>query len=179
MHVYDDHEFENDWAAGTTGLFDYAVEPFISYQADGNPPPVKPGKSWYIFSQSDIEFFVADTRVYRSDNSIPDGEEKTMLGPEQLSDLEEWLGKENGKWKVFVTSVPFTRNWRGEESVDSWAGYLFERRRILELMWKVENVIIISGVCCSTSFSGQILINNRIDTNMQQQPSPHPSPIRQ
>jgi alkaline phosphatase D len=45
-----------------------------------------------------------------------------------------------------VSSVPFTRNWRGPESIDSWAGYLNERQVILDKMWKTEGVVVISGV---------------------------------
>lgn len=69
-----------------------------------------------------------------------------MLGEEQMDDLREWLETVKG-WKAFVSSVPFTRNWRGPEEIDSWAGYLWERERILELMWGIGGAVVISGVC--------------------------------
>jgi len=77
-----------------------------------------------------------------------------MLGSQQLEDLLGWLETEKGRLKVLVSSVPFTRNWRGVESRDSWAGYLWERERVLEGMWRTEGVVVISGVsfCFCLSF---------------------------
>lgn len=145
VHTYDDHEFENDWAQNTTGLFVDAVGPWGSYQGGGNPEG-NGGKSWYTFSRGDVDFFVADARKYRDANEKDDGPGKSMLGKQQIDDLREWLKNAKG-WKVFVSSVPFTRNWRGPEEIDSWAGYLWERERILELMWGNGGAVVISGVC--------------------------------
>lgn len=95
-----------------------------------------------------------DTRRYRSEESLTDDPDKSMLGPQQLEDVLGWLEAET-KLKVLVSSVPFTRNWRGPESIDSWAGYMYERRVILESMWKTEGVVVISGV--SLLFHSSIL----------------------
>jgi len=68
-----------------------------------------------------------------------------MRGEERLTDLEHWLETEP-KWKVLVIGVPFTRNWRScSDEVDSRGGYLFERQRLLEIMWRTEEVVIMSG----------------------------------
>ena len=75
-----------------------------------------------------------------------------MLGSQQLEDLLGWLETEKGRLKVLVSSVPFTRNWRGVESRDSWAGYLWERERVLEGMWRTEGVVVISGVSFAFPF---------------------------
>ncbi|KAK1723053.1 PhoD-like phosphatase-domain-containing protein [Colletotrichum acutatum] len=145
LHVYDDHEIINDWAANETGLYQSAMRPYWSYQGHANPPSqYGVGKTHYTFRRGDVSFFVLDTRRYRSAENMADGPEKTMLGAAQLADLREWLETEK-LWKVVVSSVPFTRNWRGPDSADSWSGYLWERDMILEMMRQTDGVIILSG----------------------------------
>ncbi|PVH74694.1 PhoD-like phosphatase [Cadophora sp. DSE1049] len=148
IHAYDDHEITNDWAgngnAGEMALYASAMTPWNAYQAAGNPPPLQPNGTYYTFSRGDVSFFVLDTRRFRSPEHLSDGPEKTMLGHQQLNDVLTWLATEK-KLKVLVSSVPFTRNWRGPESRDSWAGYLFERQKMLEAMWRTEGVVVVSG----------------------------------
>lgn len=127
------------------------MEPFYVYQHSVNPPAPRPGATYYTFNHGTASFFMMDSRRFRSDNFAPDGPEKTMLGKTQKADLLKWLRKDEPgvQWKILVTSVPFTKNWRfGSE--DTWAGYLHERREILDEMWKVGaegrgGVIILSG----------------------------------
>ncbi|UQC81170.1 PhoD-like phosphatase [Colletotrichum lupini] len=145
LHVYDDHEIINDWAANETGLYQSAMKPYWSYQGHANPPSqYGVGKTHYTFRRGDVSFFVLDTRRYRSAENMADGPEKTMLGAAQLADLRKWLETEKS-WKVVVSSVPFTRNWRGPDSADSWSGYLWERDMILEMMRQTDGAIILSG----------------------------------
>ncbi|OLN96124.1 Alkaline phosphatase D 2 [Colletotrichum chlorophyti] len=145
LHVYDDHEIINDWAGNETGLYQAAMKPFWDYQGHANPPTrFGEGKTYYTFRRGDISFFVLDTRRYRSSEAMEDGPSKTMLGASQLADLEEWLRAEK-LWKVVVSSVPFTRNWRGPDAADSWSGYLWERNRILDAMRQTDGVVILSG----------------------------------
>ena len=151
LHVVDDHEIANDWSGNTTGVYPFAMEPFYVYQHSVNPPAIRPGATHYIFNHGTASFFMMDTRRFRNYNHAPDGPEKSMLGPQQLDDLLTWLRKnEPGiQWKIVISSVPFTKNWRfrGE---DTWAGYLHERRIILEEMWKIGaegrgGVVVLSG----------------------------------
>ena len=75
-----------------------------------------------------------------------------MLGEQQLTDLLAFLKKPEPKgvrWKIVVSSIPFTKNWR-VNSMDTWAGYLNERQKLLEAMWDVGlrggcGVVILSG----------------------------------
>ncbi|KZL78654.1 alkaline phosphatase family protein (PhoD-like phosphatase) [Colletotrichum tofieldiae] len=145
LHVYDDHEIINDWAANETGLYQSAMRPFWAYHGHANPPSqFGRDATYYTFCRGDVSFFVLDTRRYRSAESLEDGPEKTMLGAVQLSDLQNWLRTEKS-WKVVVSSVPFTRNWRGPDAADSWSGYLWERDMILDAMRQTDGVIILSG----------------------------------
>ncbi|GAB1737062.1 hypothetical protein NU219Hw_g747t1 [Hortaea werneckii] len=159
IHVYDDHEVANDWDKNTTGVFPAANDPYEHYHIAVNPPPVRKGETYFSFTQGPATFFMLDTRRYRSPNDGTNGSDpvtgeptKTMLGQTQLNDLLEWLKRsepEGVRWKVLVSSIPFTKNW-WFGAQDTWRGYLGERQIILEHMWDVGlrggvGVIVLSG----------------------------------
>ena len=159
LHVYDDHEIANDWDKNTTGVFEAANDPYRHYHTSVNPPAVRTDASYFSFTQGPATFFMLDTRRYRSPNDNTNGSDpitgkptKSMLGKQQLSDLLAWLKRREApgvRWKIVVSSVPFTKNW-AVNGQDSWRGYLGERELILEAMWDVGlrggiGVIILSG----------------------------------
>lgn len=159
IHIYDDHEFANDWSGNTTGIFTAANDPYKHYHTSVNPPEVRRGESYFSFTQGPATFFMLDTRRYRSPNDKTNGSDpmtgeptKSMLGATQLHDLLAWLKRSEApgvKWKIVVSSVPFTQNW-WYGAQDTWRGYLGERQIILEAMWDVGlaggvGVIILSG----------------------------------
>lgn len=166
LHVYDDHEIANDWDANTTGLYPAAFDPYHHYHLSVNPPlflstSVSPADlvtdkslpTWSIFNQGPASFFVLDTRRYRSSNNHkPDDSNASMLGTAQLVSLLTWLSApvpEGVHWKVVISSVPFTKNWH-VNAQDTWANYLPERQRILEVMWTATTVsgigiVVLSG----------------------------------
>lgn len=155
IHVIDDHEIENDWDKNTTAPYLNAMDPWNLYHGSVNPPQARPHTTYYTFTQGPASFFMLDTRRYRTSERPldPTSPEKTMLGSEQLASLFNFLSTApppGVKWKIVVSSVPFTRNWR-INSQDTWAGYLYERQRILEAMWDASSsmsgigVVILSG----------------------------------
>ena len=159
IHVYDDHEVANDWDGNTTGIFAAANDPYQHYHIAANPPPVRPGETYFSFTQGPAAFFMLDTRRYRSPNDNTNGSDpitgeptKTLLGEKQLPDLLAWLKRSEPagvRWKILVSSIPFTKNW-WFGAQDTWRGYLGERQIILEAMWDVGlrggiGVIILSG----------------------------------
>lgn len=153
IHVIDDHEIENDWNGNMTGVAVPAYDAFTHYHVSVNPPAHRDSHTYFSFAQGPAQFFLLDTRRYRSpESSNPDDESKTMLGDLQLGDLLAWIRKpapSGVHWKIIVTGVPFTKNWQfGSE--DTWGGYLFERRKILEAAWDLSSssgvgVVILSG----------------------------------
>jgi alkaline phosphatase D len=152
IHVLDDHEIANDWDKNTTGVYVSASDPWEHYHVAANPPPARIGHTWFTFTQGPASFFLMDTRRYRSpENDDPNDAEKTMLGKDQLTDLLKFLvaPTPNGvKWKIVVSSIPFTKNWRFGGK-DTWGGYLVERKIILEAMWEAGargiGVVVLSG----------------------------------
>ncbi|KAL6704530.1 hypothetical protein ACN47E_008159 [Coniothyrium glycines] len=153
IHVIDDHEIQNDWNSNMTGVAVPAYDAFTHYNAAVNPPPHRKGHTYFSFVHGPAEFFLLDTRRYRSPASAdPNDPSKTMLGAQQLSDLLAWITKPppNGvHWKFIVTGTPFTKNWHfGSE--DTWGGHLHERRAVLEASWTLSSshdigVVILSG----------------------------------
>jgi alkaline phosphatase D len=161
IHVYDDHEIQNDWSANTTAPFESAFDAYELYHTSVNPPPVRPKTSYFSFTQGPATFFLLDTRRYRSPNSEPDTTDpstgvptKSMLGAQQRADFLAWLRRPEPagvRWKIVVSSVPFTMNW--QLTGDTWAGFLAERQILLEAMWDVGaregasamGVVILSG----------------------------------
>lgn len=163
IHMFDDHEIQNDWDANSTGVYSTAVAPYHHYQAAANPPLAKrsgvsgqlarKNATYYSFAQGPASFFMLDTRSYRSSNSEPfHSANKTMLGDIQLEDFLEWLRRpepKGVKWKIVASSVPFTKNWR-VNTKDTWGGFLVERQRVLEAMWDASyqlgvGIVVLSG----------------------------------
>ncbi|KAF2790801.1 Metallo-dependent phosphatase [Melanomma pulvis-pyrius CBS 109.77] len=153
IHVIDDHEIRNDWSGNTTGVYGAAYDAFTNYHASANPPAHRDGQTYFSFTHGPAQFFLMDTRRYRSPaNKNPNDESKSMLGQQQLSDLLTWLQKPTPHgvhWKIIISSVPFTKNWQfGSE--DLWGGHLVERRKILEAAWDIGaergvGVVVLSG----------------------------------
>ncbi|KAL9098951.1 MAG: hypothetical protein Q9163_005480 [Psora crenata] len=155
LHVIDDHEIANDWDRGLAHPYPEARDPWDIYHASVNPPQAEINASYFTFTQGPASFFMLDTRRYRtpSASNPATSPNKTMLGPAQLSSLLHFLQREEAagiKWKFVISSIPFTRNWR-VNSKDTWAGYLHERREVLEAMWDVSlrgdgvGVVLLSG----------------------------------
>lgn len=160
IHVLDDHEIRDDWSSNRTGIYEAAVDPWQLYHTRANPPParragtqeVRPGATYFEFTQGPASFFMLDTRSYRSSNWLPfEAEDKTMLGADQLEDFLAYLRRpepQGVKWKVVASSVPFTKNWP-VNTQDTWGGFMHERRLVLEAMWDVAakgvGVIVLSG----------------------------------
>ena len=173
LNVIDDHEIANDWDRGWEKPYPAAIDPFNIYHHSVNPPHLG-NASYYTFTQGPASFFLLDTRRYRTpvwEQSHNDST-KTMLGAKQLQEVLLWLAKPEPagiRWKILVTSVPFTRNWR-LNAQDTWSGYLAERQTILEAMWDTVSkpsgpgIVILSGdrhEFSATSFPAPILDNKR------------------
>lgn len=168
IHVIDDHEIANDFdtnaqKAGKDKIYQAAIEPWHHYQGAANPPlahqagvynKARQNATYFEFTQGPASFFMLDTRRYRDLNSaLPaHARGKTMLGEQQLADLLAFLARpvpRGVKWKFVVSSVPFTKNWK-VNNMDTWAGFLDERQKILDAMWDVGlkggvGVVVLSG----------------------------------
>jgi alkaline phosphatase D len=143
--MWDDHEIVNDHDAGRAGRYLPARTAFDDYVASHNPAPVRAGELYFVFRAADVDFFVLDTRSYRSPQAWPDDSAKTMLGANQKTDLENWLVGSGAQFKVVVSSVPF--HHLGIRHRDAWSGYATERAEIFEFIRQrnIPGVVILSG----------------------------------
>lgn len=154
--MWDDHEVKNDFSGPTEPLMPLGRKAFQEYwpiQTNQNDPH-RLYRS--IRFGADVEFFLLDTRQYRSKNSEMDGPKKTMLGSSQMRWLLDGLASSDATWKIVVTSVPLSIPKEGRGSTrghDGWAGgpdqtgFERERQVIVDtiLKHKVKNVVFLSG----------------------------------
>ncbi|KLJ09505.1 hypothetical protein EMPG_15062 [Blastomyces silverae] len=156
LHTLDDHEIANDWHLGNmTDPYPAAFDPYRHYHMSVNPPidkspfSIPVNTTYFSFTNGPASFFMLDTRTYRSE---PSQENSTMLGSAQLNSLLAFISRQEPagvEWKIVTSSVPFAKNWRvGTE--DTWGGFLGERRRIFDAIWRAERelgirVVLLSG----------------------------------
>ena len=117
---WDDHEVKNDFAGTTEPLMPVGRQAFLDYfpivTGSDDPHRMYRAVRWGRL----LEIFILDTRQYRSDNGMPDGRKKTMLGPEQRMWLLDSVSASTATWKLVVTSVPLSVSTGSPERRDSW-----------------------------------------------------------
>lgn len=144
MSIWDDHELLNNYESRKLGhVFDAASEVYERYLSSANPKTFSDMYAkYYTFEMASLPFFVLDTRTFRDSSASP----PTMLGKTQLKRLLAWIQQQNSDWRFIVSSVPFTVNWRDN---DTWRGYMEERDMILDAIRQLNDrnvkVIILSG----------------------------------
>jgi alkaline phosphatase D len=77
------------------------------------------------FNWGACDFFMLDTRSFRSPNRQGDGLDKTILGTAQKAWLKDGLKQSKAAYKFVITSVPFQGG--GE---DTWGAFKAERQEI-------------------------------------------------
>ena len=156
IHVIDDHEIANDWDLRDADPYPAAIDPYKIYHQSLNPPPppnLPLETTYFQFTHGPAQFFMLDTRSYRSPSrgSSPWDASKTMLGVTQYDALRRFLMAApplGVHFKFLISSIPFTKNWR-VNAADTWAGYLYERQALLELMWEASSTYPISFIILS------------------------------
>ncbi|WP_407701332.1 alkaline phosphatase D family protein [Virgibacillus dakarensis] len=174
--TWDDHEVENNYA-DVIPEKDQSVGEFIerriaAYQAYYEHMPLRRSSMphgadmqlYRSFSYGDLaNFFVLDTRQYRSDQangdtSSPQTPEsldpsRTLLGEKQEAWLKENLSNSKTKWNVLAQQIFFAKQNFGKSedeplySMDGWDGYTPARERITDLCASKEmnNLIVLTG----------------------------------
>ena len=161
--IWDDHEIGDDHYPGihlvTGGQDRYpaARAAYDSYVHSHNPdtaldPSPPTGTSgdvlYYSFSVPGADFFVLDTRSYRSPNTAVDDENKTMLGDTQLTALLDYLEAQQlsstAAFKFVASTVPVSL---GQAADDTWSSFRTERDYILAEIESrgITNVAFLSG----------------------------------
>lgn len=155
--TWDDHEIQNNWDKGAVGLYIPARQAYNEYVNAINPSSRTTGNLYYSFKAGQAEFYVFDTRTYRSRNNATDNSTKTMLGTVQKADFKYWLLNSTAKFKIVISSVPFSDF--GTTSNDSWIGFQTEKAELLNFINanSIKGVLFITG---DQHFSMAARLNN-------------------
>jgi alkaline phosphatase D len=174
--TWDDHEVDNNYAnlipeRPARGGISFAQRRANAYKAYYEHMPLRRaslpnGPDMQLYRQFRFgrlaEFFVLDTRQYRTDQPCGDGlkgdcldalnPNATLLGEQQRDWLFRHLTSSHGNWNVLAQQVMFARVDRiaGPEtgfSMDQWPGYEADRRRVLKhlLEAKTANPVVLTG----------------------------------
>ena len=136
--IWDDHETEDN-CHSSNPYMERALQVFKEYWPCKT---VNPAALYRQFDWSGIDFFILDTRRFRSQQTLPDGPDKTMLGANQKSWLKERLKASRATFKFILTSVPFHGG-----GVDTWGSYPSERNELTRFIRaeKITGIIFLTG----------------------------------
>jgi len=174
LMVWDDHEFDNNYADAVSeeGGIDpqkFMIRRANAYQAYYEMMPLRrrsvpSGPFMQLFRQIQFgqlaNFQMLDTRQYRGDQPNGDGlkelptkeQYRSILGEKQRNWLKRNLIKSRGRWNVLGQQVMMAQaqlQYKGNAgfSMDQWPGYRFERDELLSFIdeRKVPNPVVLTG----------------------------------
>ena len=179
--TWDDHEFDNNYANDIqeeqrndkpkADPVDFLVQRAAAYQAYYEMMPLRrqtlpQGPDMTIYRKASFgrlaEFFVLDTRQYRTDQPNGDGlkplsEEawkptNTLLGKQQRGWLDRGLLESTATWNVLAQQVMFAMveislKDRSGFSMDQWPGAAYERSALMKFIAdrKIPNPVVLTG----------------------------------
>jgi alkaline phosphatase D len=145
LATWDDHDYGLDNYDRTNPIKKQAQRLFEQYWA--NPPSGSDAGEgvYFAWSYGGVDFVFLDCRYWRSENTDPDGPDKTMLGETQLAWLKRTLAHSRAPFKVLVSGS----NWAlGERpGSDTWAGFTHERNALFEFIREndIGGVVLLAG----------------------------------
>jgi alkaline phosphatase D len=172
--VWDDHEVDNNYA-GDSSQDSVAVDEFLArraaaYQAWWEHMPVRldppTGPTFEINRVLEwgglASFFAIDTRQHRANQACArasdvgevcpevDDPSRQMLGADQEAWLTERMPASSATWNVLANQVifspsPISLGGTTVLNFDQWDGYPAARTRVLEVLARTRNPVIITG----------------------------------
>ena len=147
--IWDDHDFgTNDcWGGPKIEKPKWKRRVWETYRQNWINPgygggTMQPG-CWYTFQIGDVEFFMLDSRYYRTDPRV---EQPSMLGPEQKKWLASRLAAPTARIKFLCYPVPWEFGAKGN-SLDTWNGFKDERAEVFAILEqkRIEGVVLLSA----------------------------------
>ena len=148
--LWDDHDYGQD-NSDSTYVYKSEAKKVFKENFPTYPYVSEDSGIYYRFSIADVDFFVLDTRWYRSPMQDDDIEGKTMLGNEQLDWLLNGLKQSTAPYKIIFSSVSLNDyggdTSSGREGFDNWIGYKYERDQIFSFLEdnNIRGVMVFSG----------------------------------
>ncbi|HXK28128.1 MAG TPA: alkaline phosphatase D family protein [Candidatus Binatia bacterium] len=136
--IWDDHETEDNCNSLNPHMED-ALKVFKEYWPC---KAVDAAALYRQFTWAGIDLFILDTRRFRSQQQMPDGSDKTMLGTAQKSWFKDRLKASTAPFKFIITSVPFHGG-----GTDTWGSYAAERGELVRFIRdeKISGTIFLTG----------------------------------
>ena len=105
---------------------------------------------YFNFTYGDVEFFMLDSRYYRT---APFKEDSTMLGPIQKAWLKDKIAASRATFKVICTPVPWSMGVKPTNdpiqpySGDTWDGFANEREELNQFIdqHNIEGIVILAA----------------------------------
>jgi alkaline phosphatase D len=175
--TWDDHEFDNNCACDLSeeqGIdpVEFLIRRANAYQAYYEAMPLRAsclprGSDMTLYRRAGFgrlaDFFVLDTRQYRSDQ--PNGDKKSPINEDARNTAQTILGRDQRNWlaqqlitsratwnilaqQVMMAEVGFRKD--GSElgfSMDQWPGYAAEREAVVRFLAdrKISNPVVLTG----------------------------------
>ena len=175
--TWDDHEFDNNCAADISEQKNVDTAKFLirranAYQAYYEMMPLRSsslpvGPNMTLYRKGSFgtlaEFFILDTRQYRSDqpnndrksplNAAATNPRNTLLGETQRRWLFDSMSASKGIWNILAQQVMMALADRSSAkapanySMDQWPGYAHERATLLKYVrdQKITNPVVLTG----------------------------------
>lgn len=175
--TWDDHEFDNNCAADISEQKNVDTAKFLirranAYQAYYEMMPLRTsslpvGPNMTLYRKGSFgtlaEFFILDTRQYRSDqpnndrksplNAAATNPRNTLLGETQRKWLFDSMSASKGTWNILAQQVMMALADRSSAkapanySMDQWPGYAHERAALLKYVrdHKITNPVVLTG----------------------------------
>jgi alkaline phosphatase D len=175
--TWDDHEFDNNCANDISEQEGIDTAKFLirranAYQAYYEMMPLRTsslpvGPNMTLYRKGSFgtlaEFFILDTRQYRSDqpngdrhsplNTAATNPRQTLLGKAQRKWLFDSLSGSKGTWNILAQQVMMALvdrskvNSPAAYSMDQWPGYAHERKVLLKHLQdhKINNPVVLTG----------------------------------
>jgi alkaline phosphatase D len=94
----------------------------------------------------DVQFWILDSRSYRSNNDGPDSPKKTLLGATQKGWLKSTVLKSTATWKIILTPAPIVGpDEPGKTDNLSNAAWKYEGNEIRKFLGAQKNLFVITG----------------------------------
>ncbi|MDX2039480.1 MAG: alkaline phosphatase D family protein [Isosphaeraceae bacterium] len=194
--TWDDHEFDNNYAGSIQedqpkgkakiDVADFLAQRAAAYQAYYEFMPLRPrslprGPEMQLFRKASYgrlaEFFVLDTRQYRTDQPNGDGmkplddralaKTNSILGRRQRGWLDAGLIGSTASWNVMAQQVMmgmvgFPLGDEPKYSMDQWPGYAHERIDLVRFLAdrKVPNPVVLTGDI-HTNWANDLRVDDR------------------
>ena len=128
-YVWDDHDYGPNDSDGTIPGRDNACQVYREkvphYALDSGTGGIY--QTWQV---GRVKFIASDVRSYRSPNSDPQSQSKTMLGAEQKAWMEQVLLADDGT-EALVWLMP--SQWISSSHADSWLSFQHERDEMVQM----------------------------------------------